>query len=90
MSQHGLRFAIESSIREAMTRHHEYVTVEHLLYALLFEKVASDVLQACGGDTEALQVELEEFFDENVPKLSKDAEEDLVGSHHARRSNASR
>jgi ATP-dependent Clp protease ATP-binding subunit ClpA len=76
MSQHGLRFAIESSIREAMTRHHEYVTVEHLLYALLFEKVASDVLQACGGDTEALQVELEEFFDENVPKLSKDAEED--------------
>lgn len=76
MSQHGLRFAIESSIREAMSRRHEYVTVEHLLFALLFEKVASDALHACGGDTDVLQVELEDFFDEHVPKLPEGAEED--------------
>lgn len=75
MSQHGVRFAIESSIREAMARNHEYVTVEHLLYALLFEKVASDVLMACGADTEALQMELEEFFDEHVPKMPDGAED---------------
>ena len=55
MSNHGLRFAIESSIREAMRRSHEYVTVEHLLFALTFEKVASDVIESCGGDKEAIQ-----------------------------------
>ncbi len=75
MSQHGLRFAIESSIREAMSRQHEYVTVEHLLFALLFEKTASDILHACGGDTESLQADLEDFFEEHVPKLP-DGEED--------------
>jgi ATP-dependent Clp protease ATP-binding subunit ClpA len=76
MSQHGLRFAIESSIREAMSRRHEYVTVEHLLFALLFEQVAADVITACGGDTDMLQAELEDFFDEHVPKVPDGTEMD--------------
>ena len=76
MSQHGLRFAIEASIREAINRRHEYVTVEHLLYALLFEKVAADILHACGGDTEALQADLEDFFDDNVPKYPEGDDQD--------------
>ncbi|HNS99890.1 MAG TPA: ATP-dependent Clp protease ATP-binding subunit ClpA [Polyangiaceae bacterium] len=73
MSNHGLRFAIESSIREAMRRSHEYVTVEHLLFALTFEKVASDVIESCGGDKEAIQTELEDFFEEHVPILPDDS-----------------
>ena len=75
MSQHGLRFAIESSIREALSRGHEYVTVEHLLFALLFEKVASDIITGCGGDPEILRSEIEEFFDQHVPSLPNGTQE---------------
>lgn len=75
MSQQTLRFAIESAIREAESRRHEYVTVEHMLYALLFEPVARDVLVSCGADLDELQADLEQFFEEHVPKLPEGSED---------------
>ena len=76
MSRHGLRFAIQASVEEARSRRHEYVTVEHLLYALLFETVAADIIQSCGGDIDELKAGLEEFFDAHVPTLAPDSEDD--------------
>ena len=76
MSQQTLRFAIESAVREAEARHHEYVTVEHLLFALLFEPIARDVLASCGADMTELQVDLEEYFEAHVPKIADDTSED--------------
>jgi ATP-dependent Clp protease ATP-binding subunit ClpA len=51
---------------EAIKRRHEYVTLEHLLYALLHEGTAAKVVRHCGGDSEALTKELEEFFEEKL------------------------
>jgi ATP-dependent Clp protease ATP-binding subunit ClpA len=76
MSQQTLRFAIESAIKEAQSRRHEYVTVEHMLYALLFEPVARDVLVNCGADMEELQADLEAFFEEHVPTYTDEGEQD--------------
>ena len=76
MSQQTLRFAIESAIREAESRRHEYVTVEHMLYALLFEPVARDVLVNCGADLDELQSDLEQYFEEHVPKYPEGSEEE--------------
>ena len=39
---------------EAIKRRHEYVTLEHLLYALLHEGTAAKVVRHCGGDANAL------------------------------------
>ncbi|MDT5157612.1 MAG: ATP-dependent Clp protease ATP-binding subunit ClpA [Acidobacteriota bacterium] len=51
---------------EAIKRRHEYVTLEHLLYALLHERTAAGIVRHCGGNAEALVRELEGFFDEKM------------------------
>ncbi len=71
MGQPELEFAIQAAIREAHLREHEFVTVEHLLYALLFEPVAREVLEQCGADPVAMQLDLEAYFEKEIPRLGK-------------------
>src|SRR5687768_147547 len=63
--QETLNFAATTAI----TRRHEYVTLEHLLYALLHEKTAVNVLRHCGAKVEPLVRELEDFFGEKMEKV---------------------
>ena len=48
-----LQQTLQAAVAEARRRRHEYVTLEHLLHALTKDKVASEVLLACGADLEA-------------------------------------
>ena len=50
------------AVREAQKRHHEYLTTEHILYAMLFEEHGKEIIEACGGDPEGLKTLLEDFF----------------------------
>ncbi|HYP52246.1 MAG TPA: Clp protease N-terminal domain-containing protein, partial [Pyrinomonadaceae bacterium] len=61
-----LQETLNFAAMEAIKRRHEYVTLEHLLYALAHDKTASAVLRHCGGRVEALVRELEEFLDEKL------------------------
>ena len=61
-----LQETLNFAAMEAIKRRHEYVTLEHLLYALVHDKTASSVLRHCGGRAETLVRELEDFFDEKV------------------------
>ncbi|MGB8509431.1 MAG: ATP-dependent Clp protease ATP-binding subunit [Pyrinomonadaceae bacterium] len=73
-----LQATLNVAVMEAVKRRHEYVTLEHLLYALLHEKTAGGVLRHCGANTETLTRELEKFFDEKmetVPVGSDDVPE---------------
>jgi ATP-dependent Clp protease ATP-binding subunit ClpA len=47
---------------EAIKRRHEFLTLEHLLFAMLFDKTGSNVIYHCGGDLDLLRRDLEEFF----------------------------
>ncbi len=67
MGQKELQFTIQAAIREAATRRHEYVTPEHLLYALTFEETCRRILFRCGGDIEALRRDLEQHFEQAMP-----------------------
>jgi ATP-dependent Clp protease ATP-binding subunit ClpA len=58
---------------DAMERRHEYVTLEHILLALLHDPVTSEVLEACGADLARLEADLVLFLDHEVPKLPEDA-----------------
>jgi ATP-dependent Clp protease ATP-binding subunit ClpA len=69
-----LEFSLNSAFRDARSRGHEYITVEHLLAALLDNPSAVKVLRACGGKVDELRDNLSEFLDKNVPSLSKDGE----------------
>src|SRR5215204_3940556 len=64
-----LQETLNFAAMEAIKRRHEYVTLEHLLYALLHEGTAARVVRHCGGDAEALTRELEKFFDEKVESV---------------------
>lgn len=57
---------INAAVQEARTRRHEYVTLEHLLYALLKEKTGSDVIRHCGGNADELRKELDLFMREHL------------------------
>src|SRR5829696_4240138 len=64
-----LQETLNFAAMEAIKRRHEYVTLEHLLYALLHERTAARVVSHCGGDAAALTKELETFFDEKLESV---------------------
>ena len=62
------------AIAEAARARHEYVTLEHLLSALIDDRRTSHALVACGADLRKLRRQLEEFLSEQVPALPDDVE----------------
>ena len=64
-----LELTIQAAFREAVSRHHAYVTVEHLLFALAHDARGAEVLRNAGADLPALKLALQRFFDEDVEKL---------------------
>lgn len=75
MLNKDLELTLNTAFREARTRRHEFMTVEHLLLALLDNPSAGEALNACGVDMGTLKVELSEFIDETTPVIP-DLEED--------------
>ena len=67
MISKALETALVRAIREAKNYHHEYVTVEHMLYGLLHDELADYIIQECGGSTEKLKNRLESFFSGELP-----------------------
>ena len=70
MLSQELEFSLNSAFQNARERRHEFITVEHLLAALLDNPSAARVLRACGGNIEELRRSINAFLDENVPKLA--------------------
>ncbi len=64
-----LEFTLNNAFKEAREKRYEFMTVEHLLLALLDNPTAAQVLRSCGGELESLRTELVEFIDENTPLL---------------------
>jgi len=76
MLSQELEFSLNSAFQSARERRHEFITVEHLLVALLHNPSAAKVIRACGGDIEELRRGLTAFLDENVPKLPASSKAD--------------
>ncbi|QUW04457.1 ATP-dependent Clp protease ATP-binding subunit ClpA [Chloracidobacterium validum] len=64
-----LQTALTAAVNEAMARGHEYLTLEHVLFALLDDPTSADILRACGGNLEALRRDLERFFTERLTSV---------------------
>lgn len=58
------------AVREAKKRRHEYVSIEHVLYAILHDSTGIKIVQKCGGDVDNLLQALEQFFKEHVESVS--------------------
>merc|ERR1711941_142237 len=66
----GLENTLNEAFRDARSKRHEFMTVEHLLLALMGNDAAVRVLGACGAHLERLKKDLEEFIDATTPRLS--------------------
>jgi len=72
-----LEFCLNEAFQRARAERHEYMTVEHLLLALLDIPKAAEILTACGADLPRLRRDLEEFINESTPRLSSDDEQEV-------------
>src|SRR3989304_6096440 len=72
MLSKDLEFTLNAAFREARDKNHEFMTVEHLLLALLDNSSASSVLRACGADIDNLKRDITGFLDETTPLLHDD------------------
>jgi ATP-dependent Clp protease ATP-binding subunit ClpA len=64
-----LQLTLQAAAREALARRHAYLTVEHLLYALGFDRRGAEVLRRCGVRLERLRQRLEAFFERDLEKV---------------------
>lgn len=65
-----LEFTLNAAFKEARERRFEFMTVEHLLLALLDNPTATSVLRACGAHLDSLRRDLSEFIGQNTPVLA--------------------
>eukprot|EP01155_Anaeramoeba_flamelloides_P052809 Anaeramoba_flamelloidesc42874_g1_i4.p1 GENE.c42874_g1_i4~~c42874_g1_i4.p1 ORF type:complete len:521 (+),score=83.44 c42874_g1_i4:171-1733(+) len=69
MLNRELEDTLSVAFRSARDKRHEFMTVEHLLLALLDNRQAAEVLNACGADMDRLRQQLTIFIDETTPLL---------------------
>ena len=71
-----LEVSLHMAFVEARQKRHEFITVEHLLLALLDNPSAAEVLRACSANVETLRRELTDFINEHTPTVEGDEEID--------------
>src|SRR6059058_3300651 len=69
-----LQQTFEFALNAALERRHEYVTIEHLLFALLHDREVATVVRNCGGDVDLLKKQLDDFLSKTLEKLPDDVE----------------
>lgn len=68
-----LTVALTLAVDVAREKRHEYLTLEHVLYALLTDPSTAECIEACGGNLKKLEKELDAFFDK-MEKLDEEEE----------------
>ena len=68
-----LEASLIKAIKEAKTHNHEFVTVEHMLYGLLYDELTTYIISECGGSVDTLKQKLESFFVAEIPTISATA-----------------
>ena len=72
-----VELTLQAAFREAESRRHEFVTLEHLLFALLHGESAAAIVSGCGGDIPALTRALERHFADSMESVPDEAPYEL-------------
>ncbi len=68
-----LEMILNLAVTEARRRRHEFLCIEHVLYALLHDTDVAEIIRQCGGDVPDLKLSLERFFAEKLETLPDDS-----------------
>ncbi len=85
MLSKSLESALTMAVDEVKNRNHEFLTLEHLLYALTSEEAGEKILSSCGADVPKLRTQLENFFSENMESLPEDMDTEVIQTLGVRR-----
>ncbi len=72
-----LEFCLNEAFQRARDRRHEFMTVEHLLLAVLDIPKVHEILKACNTNVPELRRQLTEFIDEQTPLLAEEDDSDV-------------
>ncbi len=72
-----LEYCLNEAFQQARTKRHEYMTVEHLLLAIVDVPTVTEILKGCGADLVRLRRDLEQFIDESTPRLAEGSAQDV-------------
>lgn len=75
MLDKALEQSLNHAFHDAREKRHEFITIEHLMLALLDNKDALDVLRAVGADIGVLKSDLEKFVNQTTPQFSDEDDE---------------
>ena len=67
----SLEIVLTIAYREAVSRRHAYLTLEHLLFALAHDPEGERILTGCGADLTKLRRDLSQYLDESVEQLRR-------------------
>ena len=70
----SLEIVLAIAYREAVSRRHAYLTLEHLLFALAHDQEGERILTACGADLQKLRKELNEYLDSVLEQMKRGRE----------------
>ena len=77
MLSNELEYCLNEAFQKAREAQHEFITVEHLLLALLDTPQVTEILNACNADVTQLRHDLMEFVTESTPRLTNDDEDEV-------------
>jgi ATP-dependent Clp protease ATP-binding subunit ClpA len=72
-----LEFCLNDAFAAAREARHEFMTVEHLLLAIVDTPKIREILKSCGADTAKLKTELKQFIDQTTPRLPAGEDRDV-------------
>jgi ATP-dependent Clp protease ATP-binding subunit ClpA len=72
-----LEFCLNDAFAGAREARHEFMTVEHLLLAIVDTPKVREILKSCGADTTKLKTELKQFIDQTTPRLPTGEDRDV-------------
>ncbi len=70
MISKDVELMLGAAAREAHMRNHEYLSLEHLLFAIIHHEKGEELITACGGDLKRLKMRIENFFNTHLEQLS--------------------
>jgi ATP-dependent Clp protease ATP-binding subunit ClpA len=68
-----LEMVLSVAYREAVSRHHAFLTLEHLLYAIVHDPAGEEILMGCAVDLDRLRRDLREYLESSLERLPSDA-----------------
>jgi ATP-dependent Clp protease ATP-binding subunit ClpA len=72
-----LEYCLNDAFHQAREARHEYLTVEHLLLAILDTPKVREILRACGADLAKLKQEVKEHIDQSTPRIDESEEREV-------------